>query len=75
MLQHSFIYVILCTSLCAPTRKLVGRLISEILQLVESVTGVGSGLVMAITSEALLRTGVHSLIVPIIPGGVDLKLT
>ncbi len=48
---------------------------SEILQLVVSVTGVGRGLVMVNTWDALLRTGVLSSIVPMMPGGVDLKLT
>ena len=53
--------------------KVGGRLMSGTLQLVESVTGVGRGLVTVITWEALFRTDVLRSIVPIIPGGVDLK--
>lgn len=39
------------------------------------VTGVGRGLVMVMTWEALFLTAVVRSTVPMIPGGVDLKLT
>ena len=70
-----YINSIIRTSLCAPTRKVDGKVISRRSQLVEMVTGMGSGLVTLICLELLFLTGVVTSMVPIIPGGVDLKLT
>ncbi len=55
--------------------KLRGRLMSGLLLLVLIVTGVGRGLGMVMTWEVLFLTGVVSSTVPMIPGGVDLKVT
>ena len=69
------IHVLNYTSLWAPTRKVAGMMMSGTLVLVDMVTGVGRGLVMVMTCDTLFLTGVVSSMVPMMPGGVDLKLT
>ena len=78
----AFMYLIDCcpvsctlTSLCAPTMKLGGRLISGTLVEVEKVTGEGRGLVMVRWCETLLLTWVQSSMVSMMPDGVDLNDT
>ena len=55
--------------------KLGGRMMSGTLVLVVMVTVLGRGLVMVRQWEMLWRTAVSSLMVLMIPGGVDLKVT
>lgn len=55
--------------------KLEGRLMSETLVFVVTVMVEGRGLERVMWWEVDLRTGVVSSTVPMIPGGVDLKVT
>ena len=55
--------------------KLAGMVMSGTLELADMVTGLERGLEILMTSETLFRTWLVRLMVPMIPGGVDLKVT